>query len=273
MAKSSHGYARNARPGGEGADRAAKRKAVVDAFEASGGTYGHGRMHAQVNASGDMRVGERTVRGVMEEEGLAARVARKRRRHGSYQGETSEAPDNLLRDERGRHDFRADRPNEKRATDVTELRIPAGKACLSPIVDCFDGMPPGWSISTSPDAEMANSSLPGACELLGEGDHPLTHGDRGCHYRWPGWIGICEKHGLVRSMSRKGRGPDNSRCEGFFGRLKAGYFYGCDWDGVTVKEFADMLDAYLRWHGDVRIKSDLGYMSPGQYRESQGLAA
>ena len=65
-------------------------------------------------------------------------------------------------------------------------------------MDCFDGMPPGWSISTSPDAEMANSSLPGACELLGEGDHPLTHGDRGCHYRWPGWIGICEKHGLAR---------------------------------------------------------------------------
>ena len=62
MARSSHGYARNARPGGEGADRAAKRKAVVDAFDASGGTYGYRRIHAQVNASGDMRVGEWTVR-------------------------------------------------------------------------------------------------------------------------------------------------------------------------------------------------------------------
>ena len=61
--------------------------------------------------------------------------------------------------------------------------------------------------------------------------------------------------------------------EGFFGRLKVEYFYGCDWDGVTIEEFMDMLDAYLRWYRDVRIKSDLGYMSPRQYRESLGLVA
>ena len=273
MAKSSYEYARNAQIKGETGEHAAARKAVVEAFESSGGTYGYRRVQAQVNASGDMHVGEWTVRSIMEDEGLAARVARRKRRYSSYQGEISEAPDNLLRDGRGRHDFSADRPNEKWITDVTEFRIPAGKVYLSPIVDCFDGMPLSWSISTSPDAEMANSSLVGACEFLGEGDHPLIHSDRGCHYRWPGWIGICEEHGLVRSMSRKGCSPDNSRCEGFFGRLKIEYFYGRDWDGVTIEEFVGMLDAYLRWYRDVRIKSDLGYVSPRRYRESLGLAA
>lgn len=164
MAKSSYEYARNARLRGESAGRSAARKAIVEAFDASGGTYGYRRVQAQVNASGGMHVGEWTVRSIMEEEGLAARVARRRRRYSSYQGEISEAPDNLLRDGRGRHDFGADRPNEKWITDVTEFRIPAGKVYLSPIVDCFDGMPLSWSISTSPDAEMANSSLVGACE-------------------------------------------------------------------------------------------------------------
>ena len=77
----------------------------------------------------------------------------------------------------------------------------------------------------------------------------------------------------MRSMSRKGCSPDNSRCEGFFGRLKIEYFYGRDWDGVTIEEFVGMLDAYLRWYRDVRIKSDLGYVSPRRYRESLGLAA
>jgi transposase InsO family protein len=273
MAKSSYEYARNARLRGESAERSAARKAIVEAFDASGGTYGYRRVQAQVNASGGMHVGEWTVRSIMEEEGLAARVARRKRRYSSYQGEISEAPDNLLRDGRGRHDFGADRPNEKWITDVTEFRIPAGKVYLSPIVDCFDGMPLSWSISTSPDAEMANSSLVGACGLLGQGEHPLIHSDRGCHYRWPGWIGICEEHGLVRSMSRKGCSPDNSRCEGFFGRLKVEWFYGRDWDGVTIDEFMGMLDAYLRWYRDVRIKSDLGYVSPRRYRESLGLAA
>ena len=33
-----------------------------------------------------------------------------------------------------------------------------------------------------------------------------------------------------------------------------------------------MLDAYLRWHRDVRVKSDLGYRSPAQYRRDLGMA-
>ena len=267
MAKSSYEYARNAQAKGETEERAAARKAVVEAFEASGGTNGYRRITAVAG------VGEWTVRDIMRDEGLVARAAKKKQRYSSYEGEISEAPPNLLRDEKGKHRFGADRPNELWITDVTEFRIPAGKVYLSPIVDCFDGMPLSWSISTSPDAEMANSSLLGACEWLGEGDHPKIHSDRGCHYRWPGWIRICDENGLVRSMSRKGCSPDNARCEGFFGRLKIEFFYGCDWAGVTIEEFIDMLDAYLRWYRDVRIKGDLDYRSPMQYRRDLGLVA
>ena len=60
--------------------------------------------------------------------------------------------------------FGANRPNELWVTDVTEFRIPAGKVYLSPIVDCFDGMPISWSSSTSPDAEMRSSLL--SCRQL-----------------------------------------------------------------------------------------------------------
>ena len=74
-------------------------------------------------------------------------------------------------------------------------------------------------------------------------------------------------------MSRKGCGPGNARCEGFFGRLKIEFFHGRDWAGVALEEFADMLDAYLRWYRDVRIKGDLDYRSPMQYRRDLGLLA
>ena len=70
MAKSSCEYARNARAEGETEGRAAARKAVIEAFEASGGTYGHGRVAAVAG------VGERTARDVMRDEGLVARAAR-----------------------------------------------------------------------------------------------------------------------------------------------------------------------------------------------------
>ena len=51
------------------------------------------------------------------------------------------------------------------------------------------------------------------------------------------------------------------------------FFYGQDWSGVTMEEFMGRLDAYLSWYRDGRLKSDLGYMSPAQYRRSLGLAA
>lgn len=92
-------------------------------------------------------------------------------------GEISEAPGNLLRDGRGKHHFRAGAPNDLWITDVTEFRIPAGKTYLSPIIDCFDGMPISRTISASPDAEMANPSLLGACSQLKAGEHPKGHSD------------------------------------------------------------------------------------------------
>ena len=81
-AKSSYEYAGNAQAGGEAEGRAAARKAVIEAFGAGGGTYGYRRVHAQVNAdAGDgAAIGEWTVRGIMEEENLVARAARKKRR-------------------------------------------------------------------------------------------------------------------------------------------------------------------------------------------------
>ena len=124
----------------------------------------------------------------------------------------SDAPPNLVA-----RDFRAGLPNFLWLTDVTEFRLPAPgqpKVYLSPVLDCFDGGLASWSISTSPDAELANSSLARACATLSPGEAPWVHSDRGGHYRWPGWIAICEEHGLTRSMSAKGCSPDNSACEG-----------------------------------------------------------
>lgn len=77
----------------------------------------------------------------------------------------------------------------------------------------------------------------------------------------------------MRSMSKKGRSPDNSAMEGFFGRLKVEFFYGYDWSGWSIDEFMDALDDCIRWYNVERIKMSLGGMSPVRYRQSLGLAA
>ena len=161
--------------------------------------------------------------------------------------------------------------NEKWLTDITEFAIPAGKVYLSPIVDCFDGLLVNWTISTSPDALLVNSMLDDAAKLLSVGEKPIIHSDRGVHYRWPGWIDRMEKNGFIRSMSKKGCSPDNSACEGVFGRIKNEMFYNADWSGVNISEFIGILNDYLYWYNEKRIKKSLGYLSPIEYRHRLGL--
>jgi transposase InsO family protein len=156
-------------------------------------------------------------------------------------------------------------------TDITEFSIPAGKVYLSPIIDCFDGLVVVWAIGTSPSADLANSMLDDAIALLNDEEHPIVHSDRGGHYRWTGWIDRMETAGLTRSMSKKGCSPDNSACEGFFGRLKNELFYGRSWKGVSLEDFISAVNTYIHWYNEERIKESLGWMSPLKYRRSLGL--
>ena len=201
----------------------------------------------------------------MKEENLSVKVIKKKK-YNSYMGEISTPVDNKIN-----RDFHSNRPNEKWLTDITEFHIPAGRVYLSPIIDCFDGLPVSWTIGTHPDAKLVNTMLEMAISTLKKGETPLVHSDRGAHYRWPGWIERMERAGLTRSMSRKGCSPDNSACEGFFGRLKNEMFYGRQWSGVSVEEFIQILDNYIHWYAEKRIKIGLGGLSPIQYRIKLGL--
>ena len=116
--------------------------------------------------------------------------------------------------------FRSEKPDELLLSDINEFAIPAGKVYLSPAVDCFDGMPVTWRISEHPNADLINGMLDDVIANTGTKSKPSIHTDRGCHYRWPGWIERMEINGYTRSMSQKGYSPDNAACEGLFGRIK-----------------------------------------------------
>lgn len=116
--------------------------------------------------------------------------------------------------------------------------------------------------------------LDAAIETVGDSmNRPVIHSDCGAHYRWPRWLSRMRDAKLVRSMSRKGCSPDNAACEGFFGRLKIELFYSRNWQATTIEQFIEVVDAYIRWYNEKRIKVSLGSLSPLEYRESLGLAA
>ena len=170
-------------------------------------------------------------------------------------------------------DFQADSPNEKWLTDITEFQIPAGKVYLSPMIDCFDGLVVSLTIGTRPDSDLVNTMLDGAIERVSDSaKKPVIHSDRGAHYRWPGWLQRVNNANLIRSMSRKGCSPDNAACEGFFGRLKTELFYPRSWQDVSVDQFIGVVDDYIHWYNEKRIKISLGSLSPIEYRASLGIS-
>ena len=57
------------------------------------------------------------------------------------------------------------------------------------------------------------------------------------------------------------------------GEMNVEFFHERDWQGVTINNFTRMLNDYMIWYRDRRRKSDLGYVSPMQYRKNLGLAA
>lgn len=268
LKRSTYYYERGAIAAG---DRyAVLRARVAGLFEQGGRAWGYRTIHRmlRLDESDPIVVSEKVVRRIMREGAMRPVYLKRPKRWSSYAGEIGEAPANLVE-----RDFHADAPNMLWVTDVTQFTMDGYKCWLSPVVDCFDGMVVSWTLSRSPNADMANRMLLDAVATLRDGEHPIIHSDRGCHYRWDEWIRICEEHGLIRSMSAKGYSPDNAAAEGFFGRLKNELFYGRDWRGVGYEEFRERLAAYLTHYNETRIKKSLDWMSPVQYRRSLGLAA
>ncbi len=255
-----------------GADKyALARRSMAELFEQNYRCYGYRRM-GSVLRKAQLNLSEKVVRRLMKQEQLVAATT-KRRRYGSYLGEISPAAENLIN-----RDFKAEVPNTKWLTDITEFHIPAGKVYLSPMIDCFDGLVVSWTIGTRPDADLVNTMLDAAIEKVtsvnGDTDAtpPIVHSDRGAHYRWPGWLARIGNAKLIRSMSRKGCSPDNAACEGFFGRLKNELFYPRNWRDTTIEQFIDAVNRYIKWYNEKRIKISLGSLSPIEYRHSLGLA-
>ena len=274
--------------GRKGDKYAALRARVKAVFEESKGRYGSESVWAKLRegdgaparacdlAVGDLEtpvvVSEKVVRRIMRAEGLVpVQVRREPRRYNSYEGELGERPENLPLQEDGAHDFHAEAPGRLVVTDVTEFKLDDGKVYLSPIIDCHDGCPLSWSVSTRPDDDLTAGSLEKALPRLGSGCR--VHTDGGGNYFSSRWKRLCEDNGLVRSMSRKAKSPDNARAEGFFGTLKQEFFYARDWKGVKRSRFIRLLNAYIMWYRDEKIKKSLGWKTIAAHRAALADAA
>ena len=174
------------------------RTLLKEIFSKNYKCYGYRRLHTALKKMGHF-LSEKVIRRLMKEEKIKVIKCRKKR-YSSYLGELSPAVENIVN-----RDFSASSPNEKWLTDISEFATSKGKIYLSVIRDCYNDEIISYKIGNKPTAALANDILSEAIKSLGDsGLKPIIHSDRGCHYRWPGWIQITEDNGLYVQCPKRG---------------------------------------------------------------------
>src|SRR5690606_4821435 len=135
------------------------------------GRYGYRRITLALRNRGYV-VNHKTVQKLMKELGIICRVRMKKYR--SYKGEIGKIAPNLLD-----RDFKAERPNLKWVTDVTEFNLFGQKLYLSPILDLCSSNIVSYTISDRPVLSMVTSMLDKAFATIPDDTGLILHSDQG----------------------------------------------------------------------------------------------
>lgn len=202
-------------------------------------------------------INHKTVQKLMKQLNLKCMVRIKK--YKSYRRKVGKIAPNLLE-----RNFKADKPNQKWVTDITEFSLFGKKLYLSPILDLYNGEVISYNLSERPTFQQTIDMLKKAFEKIPDDTHLILHSDQGWQYQMRRYQKLLEKKGVIQSMSRKGNCLDNAVIENFFGLLKTELLYLQKFD--TIEQFIMELKAYMEYYNNKRIKSKLKGLSPVQYR-------
>ena len=200
----------------------------------------------------------------MKELGLKSIVRMKKYR--SYKGKVGKTAPNILN-----RNFKAEKPNEKWVTDITEFKLFGEKLYLSPILDLYNGEIITYTIGSRPTYSLVSDMLEKSFERLTDEDELIIHSDQGWHYQMKQYRHALKEHGITQSMSRKGNCYDNAVIENFFGIMKSEFLYLNEFE--SIDHFKKELEEYMNYYNNKRIKAKLKGKSPVQYRTLAQQAA
>ena len=241
---------------------ASAKEEIAAIYHENKGRYGYRRITSELRKR-EFSLNHKTVQRLMKELGLVCRVRMKKYR--SYKGEVGKIAPNLLN-----RDFRAEKPNQKWVTDVTEFSLFGEKLYLSPILDLCSSDLVSYTISDRPVLSMVTTMLDKAFEKIPDGTGLILHSDQGWQYQHKQYQRMLQKKGVQQSMSRKGNCLDNSVIENFFGLLKSELLYLQEFQ--SMEHFKQELVAYLDYYNNRRIKAKLKGLPPAIHRQ-QALSA
>ena len=238
-------------------DKYAEEKDMIESIlHEHKGRYGYRRIVAEMQSRG-FTVNHKTVRRLMGTMGLKSKIRKVRYR--SYKGGIGRIAPNIIN-----RNFIAQAPNCKWATDVTQINIGSEKLYLSRILDVFNGEIISYNLSGSPNLKQIYDMLDKAFAKFDNFDGLIIHSDQGWQYQHSGHRQRLTQHHVLQSMSRKGNCLDNAMAENFLGIMKSELLYAEKFE--SAEDFMKVLDEYIDYNDNKRIKYRLKGKSPVQYR-------
>lgn len=179
----------------------------------SGCTYGYRNIQRDLKDAGEM-IGKNRVYRLMKQAQI--RSQRGYRRHKGFRtgSEAQAAPNKLARQ------FTVNKPNESWVTDFTYIRTHEGWLYVTVVIDLFSRQVIGWSMKSSPKADLVIDALLMAVWRRKPKTRVLVHSDQGIQYTCSDWRKFLADNNLEASMSRRGNCHDNAVAESFFSLLK-----------------------------------------------------
>ena len=233
--------------------------AIETVFAEHNGEYGSPRVHAElVERSEFTRLSVNTVATRMRFNGLQAKKRPVRRSLTRPDPQAFKFPNLLNRN------FDPPAANVAWCGDITEIVTWEGKLYLATVIDLWSRRLIGFAIADHCKAPLVVDALRMAITVRG-GDVAgvVFHSDRGSQYTSHAFIGICNKHTIVQSMSRAGSCLDNAAAESWFATLKTELIYrvALPSKDLARRRIIDWIDRYnrTRRHSHCGLKSPITY--------------
>jgi len=218
-------------------------KLILQCQQKTNYTYGYRRVKLWLLREVGLVINNKSVLRLMRKYNLFALIRRPRplyQRQQQFQ----------VYENRLSRDFKADRPNQKWATDISCIFTKQGTLYLSMIKDLYDNFIVAYDMATEQDNSLVFRTIEKAKKEVADG--LILHSDQGAQYTSPGYLSLTKQYSILPSMSRAGTPLDNACAENFFGTLKAECIYRQKIQ--TFEEAKQLINEYVCFYNYERIQ-------------------
>lgn len=231
---------------------------IIEYHDEFKGILGYRRMTLWINKRNQTNYNKKRIRRLMRMMGISSVIRRKRKGYVKVRPEVT--AENVLNRE-----FKAENPNDKWLTDVTEFKVIGTqmKLYLSAIIDLYDTSVISHRMSIFNNNQLANETFDEAIIKNPEAK-PMFHSDRGIQYTNRVFQKKLTSRSMTVSMSRVGRCIDNGPMESFWGTLKSEMYYLNEFHDIN--QLKEAINQYIVFYNEQRYQEKLKGLTPIEYR-------